>query len=296
MPMAERNLADATARATERALAGGALVPFDVTSLKVDDGPCPYRIEWASSLARKDQAAIPKPGAKLGAFNPFLPYDPALYVADLGPSHVLLLNKFPVAFGHVLVVTRDYAEQEQKLETDDLSALALAMQSIDGLAFFNGGPVAGASVRHRHLQIAPFSAPLIEALLDGAKADGLVQTLAALPFRHAFVRYTGEAADAAAAGRRLQQAYLACLAHCGLQADADGRLPAYNLLATRGWLLLVPRRCETWQEAGIAVSLNAMSFAGSIFVREASLIPLIREAGLMCVLSSVTFPSAQATT
>ncbi len=284
-------LAEQVTAVTRTALASGALVPFEVSGNAVDDAALPWRIEWASSLARKDQAAIPKPGAKPGAFNPFLPYDPALYVGDLGPGHVLLLNKFPVLFNHVLVVTRAFADQQHELSVADFTALAAAMSQIDGLAFFNGGVDAGASVQHRHLQIAPFASPLITALLPQAAADGQVQQLAALPFRHAFTRFAAPwPADIAAAGTRLHEAYRSSLAACGLSADANGTLPAYNLLATREWLLLVPRRRETWEDGSDRISLNAMSFAGSIFVRDPALMPKVRGTGLLPLLGAVTFP------
>ncbi|MDB5968418.1 MAG: hypothetical protein JWQ90_868 [Hydrocarboniphaga sp.] len=284
-------LAAAVSQVTQQALASGALIPFHVAGETALDAGLPWRIEWASSLALKDQAKIPKPGTKPGAFNPFLPYEPALYVSDLGEAHVLLLNKFPVLFNHVLIVTRDYADQERPLQRADFDALAIAMSGIDGLAFFNGGVTAGASVQHRHLQIAPFTAPLIEALLPEAAAGDATQPLARLPYRHAFVRFAyawpGAAADA---GARLFDAYRHCLDACGLQPGDNGRLPAYNLLATRDWFMLIPRSRETWRSGEHSVSLNAMSFAGSIFVRDPALIAPIRKAGLIALLSSVTFP------
>jgi ATP adenylyltransferase len=284
------DLAARVTAVTAAALASGALIPFEVAGETASEHGLPWRIEWASSLARKDQATIPKPGTKPGAFNPFLPYEPALYVADLGDAHVLLLNKFPVLFDHVLVVTREYADQELPLDAADLAALATAMMQIDGLAFFNGGVSAGASVQHRHLQIAPFSAPLIQALLPQAAAGDAPQQLAALPFRHAFLRLANSSASGTGFAARLYQAYRAALDHCGLQAGADGRLPGYNLLATRDWLLLVPRSRETWDDGDDRLSLNAMSFAGSIFVRDAALIPKVRAIGLMRLLGAVTYP------
>lgn len=282
-------LAEAVHQATQRALSQQALIPFEVSGQAVADDTLPWRVEWASSLAKKDQAGIPKPGAKPGAFNPFLPYDPALYVADLGDAHVLLLNKFPVLLNHVLVITRAYADQEQLLQPADLAALARAMSDIEGLAFFNGGVQAGASVQHRHLQIAPFKAPLMEALYPRSQPGEAPQTLAELPFRHAFVRFGRWPDTPEPAGAMLHERYRQALAHCGLQVQADGRLPPYNLLATRQWLLLVPRAREVWQDGDDRISLNAMSFAGSIFVRDPDLMPKVRRAGLMALLRSVTF-------
>lgn len=294
------DLAKASADTTQRALASGALVPFHIAREEASENGLPYRIEWASSLERKDQASIPKPGAKPSAsFNPFLPYDPALYVADLGDEHVLLLNKFPVLLNHVLVISRAFVDQELPLQRTDFAALAQAMTDIAGLAFYNSGTTAGASVQHRHLQIAPFTAPLIEALLPSANVSEAPQQLAALPFRHAFVRFDSAWPDALeTATDRLYAAYRAACEFCGIRAAAGERLPAYNLLAMRGWLLLVPRSRETWEHrsdgTGERISLNAMSFGGSIFVRQPELIGLVRDAGLLRILSAVTFPKAVA--
>jgi ATP adenylyltransferase len=38
----------------------------------------------------------------------------------------------------------------------------------------------------------------------------------------------------------------------------------YNLLVTREWILLVPRRAECYRQ----ISLNALAFAGSLFVKD----------------------------
>lgn len=92
------------------------------------------------------------------AFNPFLPYDKRLWVAHLPPSHELLLNKFPVSANHALVVTREFAEQEDDLTVEDLRAtwaVLDAMPGAGGMAFFNSGGESGASQRHKHLQVVP---------------------------------------------------------------------------------------------------------------------------------------------
>ena len=45
--------------------------------------------------------------------------------------------------------------------------------------------------------------------------------------------------------------------------DVSAATP-YNLLLTRNWMLLVPRRTEYFQQ----ISLNAMAFAGAFFVKD----------------------------
>ena len=286
-----QDLRAAVFRTTHSALESGALIPFDVTAETVRSEDGPWRIDWASSLARKDQTGIPKPGAKPTDFNPFLPYDPALHVADLGPDHVLLINKFPVKPGHVIVITRDFFEQQEALTRRDLGALATTMSGLPGLAIFNGGTTAGASLRHRHLQIAPMDAPLIEHLLPQIERSELPQQIRPLPFRHALIHFAEPwPQNQASAADRLFQAYQRALDFCGLKPGTDGTLPPYNLLATQQWLLLVPRSRETWETDGDAVSLNAIAFSGSIFVRDPALIARVKAAGLISLLRHVGVP------
>ena len=45
--------------------------------------------------------------------NPFLPYDPALLVAPISPTHVALLNRFNVVDDHFLIVTRSFEESRR---------------------------------------------------------------------------------------------------------------------------------------------------------------------------------------
>lgn len=54
--------------------------------------------------------------------DPFDPYDEALWVDHLSPSHTLLLNKFNVVEHHVLVVTRKFEKQTDPLNLQDLEA------------------------------------------------------------------------------------------------------------------------------------------------------------------------------
>ena len=52
-------------------------------------------------------------------------------------------------------MTRAFEEQTDLLNLEDFAALWFCLQEIDGLAFFNGGKIAGASQRHKHLQLIP---------------------------------------------------------------------------------------------------------------------------------------------
>src|SRR5690606_23263081 len=81
--------------------------------------------------------------------------DPDLTVSADSATHLALLNKYPVLPHHLLLVTRRSVPQEALLDDDDFAALAGALAEIDGLAFYNGGAVAGASQPRKHLQLVP---------------------------------------------------------------------------------------------------------------------------------------------
>jgi ATP adenylyltransferase len=81
----------------------------------------------------------------------------------------------------------------------------------------------------------------------------------------------------------LQAQYKRLLAVFGFQADEQGLLGPYNLLCTRRWMMIVPRRVESY--AGIAV--NALGFAGSLLVRSEAQLVQLRELGVLAVLQGV---------
>ena len=94
-------------------------------------------------------------------------------------------------------------------------------------------------------------------------------------------RWAGNPAQAAAQTLFL---YHQLLKQIGLEPNGD-RLQsgAYNLLATRDWLMLVSRAAEEYQ----GVSINALGFAGSLFVKDRAQLEQLRAIGPMAVLRAV---------
>ncbi len=292
-------------RQTEHALRSGALRPIETTETMIDEGGVRFQVRQVSSLTRKDQiraereAKVDVNVVKGSVFNPFLPYEADLFVADISETHIALLNKFPVIDHHLLIVTRCFKLQEALLDLADFAALTACMAEFDGIGFYNGGAQAGASQPHKHLQIVPLplgaSSPAlpIESVLESARMEDPVGTVPGLTFRHAFARLelgavgTAGAAGTAAAPQAAQTAfdcYHALLDALGLKAiEVNGELcqsAPYNLLVTRRWMLLVPRSAEFVE----GISVNALGFAGSFFVRDAARMEVIRRLGPMTVL------------
>jgi ATP adenylyltransferase len=294
------------AAATTRARAEGALQPIatELHVVKQEDIPFLVRV-LAGRAGRKtaqqkqESANIEAPPAGAGpstkapnapAFDPFLPYEPHMFVADVSPTHLCLLNKFNVIDNHLLVVTREFEEQESALNAEDFAALGACMAEIDGFAFYNAGKTAGASQRHKHLQITPLPwgpgsrrLPIEKALAVETLTDEV--QVRRWPYVHAALRLDPAwLENSEGAGERLVRCYVGLLRNFGIEpGDTGTLLPPYNLLATRTWMMLVPREHEAHE--GIAV--NALGFGGSLLVRSEAQLAYLKEIGPLAVLRGV---------
>lgn len=264
-------------QATRRALASGALQPIETETILLEDGGVRFIVRAVSSLARKSEAR-----SSAAAADPLGDYEPDLFVADLAPSHYVLLNKFPVVAGHALLVTRRFERQERLLGVEDFGALLACLREVDGLGFYNGGIAAGASQGRKHLQFVPL--PLAAKSPDDVPMERLFDD-SGLPFRHALSRIAPRSSAAA-----LHALYRESLRRCGLSAVAapEGEVQSapYNLLLRRRWMLVVPRSRECFE----SISVNALGFAGSLFVRSPQDLERVRGAGPMRVLRAVALP------
>jgi len=282
---------------TRHALACGALQPIETEQRVVEDGGVGFLVRVVSNQPRKDghrngQADKARKADK--GRNPFLPPDGDLTVGDISRTHLCVLNKFNVIDHHLLIITRRFEDQETLLTLQDFEALWACMAEFEGLGFYNGGVVAGASQPHKHLQMVPLplsnQGPLtpIEPLLAAAETTRTVDTATALPFRHVLSRLEPSiVADPRVAAGECLERYRAMLACAGIQSQEDhGQVwqsAPYNLLITRRWMLLVPRTREFFAN----ISVNALGFAGSLFVRDETQLAAAISHGPLRVLRKV---------
>jgi sulfate adenylyltransferase (ADP) / ATP adenylyltransferase len=273
---------------TESALACGALRSFETVQSVIEDGGVQFLVRQAANLARKEQAS--KLAAKSMADassewrDPFSPCEAALRIGDIGERHFLLLNKFNVLAHHLLIVTTDFEPQDTLLNADDFAALFACLDDFDGLGFYNGGTVAGSSQPHKHLQMVPL--PLdghalpIQPFIDAARGTGI--------FRVPDFAFAHAAASLSDASRSAYDTYRALLDAIGVEPlDVAGVMhqsAPYNLLVTRRWMLAVPR-AESHVE-GVAV--NALGFAGSLFVRDDAQRGIVERLGPMQLLAQAS--------
>ncbi|PZD75208.1 hypothetical protein C1752_00447 [Acaryochloris thomasi RCC1774] len=270
---------------TQQAITCGALQSISTTTERIEQQGLNFIVRVSDNIARKVSVAKKSKNKR----NPFLPYEEELFVADVSSTHVALLNKFNVVDHHLLIITRHFEPQESWLTLPDFKALASCLAEVDGLAFYNGGRTAGASQGHKHLQIVPL--PLIENDIFATPLEALTMTpsitqgMLELPFLHGIAPLSVDwTASSQAVATELIQSYRSLYEAAELSAE-DHPQP-YSLLVTRRWMLLVPRS----QESHAHISVNALGFAGSLFVRDYDQLERLKQIGPMSLLQKVTYP------
>ncbi|MBI5634680.1 MAG: phosphorylase [Nitrospirae bacterium] len=278
------------------ALASGALLPIRTGTAYVEDHGIRFVVRILSNLVLKDEDRLKRAQEKKG--NPFLPYEKDLFVADISPTHLSLLNKFNVMERHLLIVTREFEEQEDLLTSADFEALWTCMEEYDAVGFYNGGEAAGASQAHKHLQIVPL--PLadkgpaipIQPLVDEVKERGKITRLDRFSFKHCFVLFEQDSSGFPLSPvSRSFALYTDMLSDLGMSVPREGekvkQSGPYCLVVTRQWMLLVPRSREFYHD----ISVNSLGFAGCLLVRKPEHLKLFTNiTGPLDLLREVSLP------
>jgi ATP adenylyltransferase len=325
---------DKVTKQTEFALSCGALHPIPTKCENLEQDGIRFLVRIVSNLVRKDEAKQKQDKATDTSgkdFNPFLPYEQDLFVADISDTHVCLLNKFNIVDHHLLIITREFEEQENLLTLQDFEAMWACLAQIDGLVFYNAGQAAGASQRHKHLQLIPLPlTPLIppanggrteaqlfiqegvggevsknlllslrgsqipiEPIFASAIFEETVGTIPIFAFKHAIAQLDPHSAKSPLeAASATLKCYHSLLNAVGLQPDigvkSNKQSTPYNLLATREWMLIVPRSQERFE----SISINSLGFAGAMLVRNEQQMQILKDYGPMTALKSVAVPVA----
>ncbi|CAD5958109.1 Protein APA1 [Planktothrix agardhii] len=279
---------------TEYALNCGALASIPTDYDFIEEGNIHFLVRILSNLARKQKAKKKqqKKLAKSGKeFNPFLPYEQDLFVGNLSETHLCLLNKFNVVDYHLLIITRQFEEQETWLTQADFEAMWLSLAEIDGLVFYNGGKLAGASQRHKHLQLVPF--PLvpdginlpIEPAIASVQFNNSIGIIPEFPFVHAIASFNPDWINqSSTAAIFTLELYLELLAKVGLSVgDQPFQSGAYNLLATRNWMMIIPRSQEKFE----GISINSLGFGGTLLVKNSEQLQQLKSYHPLTVLKQV---------
>jgi len=238
-------------------------IPCDIEI--IEEQGVPFVVRYAPRLIEKIRASqSPKKD------NPFLPPEPELLVGPIGHHHQLVLNKFNVLPVHGLIISNAFVAQTDQLQLNDFAAVHRVLAQTDGLVFYNGGEVAGASQRHRHFQLVPRDMGAgclpIQAIIDACQQHQHGQIF---PFEHRLYWLPDYEPET------LLDAWL----------KLEFAWQPYNLLLTRQWMLVIPRK----QESTHQISVNSLGFAGALLAKNETERRVIRELGPMQILQQVCF-------
>ncbi|KAE8151088.1 HIT-like protein [Aspergillus avenaceus] len=283
---------------------------FSQTHLSTIHAGIPYQLRYCPALANKPSGAPnPEKSSSKPKFDPFQDPSPDLLIAQIpreNPTHVLVLNKFPVIPNHFILATKAWKPQTDILEKGDLEATYACVKAWGEehqakgtdpqrlFAFFNSGNESGASQPHRHLQFLPVEAmaegdtgswrPLIDVVASQPKSSGSeYQTAAEIPFAH-FALPIPPNPSAEVLHSIYLSLYKAAVATAQGRSASHSRTTSgeaaisYNLALTDSVMLICPRRSESAQirvdsatskdvaEAGV-VALNGTVLAGTLMVK-----------------------------
>lgn len=281
---------------TQSALDEGALQPISTQLKIVPDRGIPFAVRIVDSLNRKEIAQKKRQNQpKDKPFNPFLPYEEALFVEDLSSSHVCLLNKYNVVDHHLLIVTREYQSQDSWLSYSDFEALVRCLWVADGLGFYNGGYEAGASQHHKHLQLIPLNSPdgtealpISSMIRDQKNHWETHQRLPSLPFWHSLYELSLQWNESHlnAISDRLLRTYRQIMADLGMNLQGESPDAPYNLLITRDWMMGIRRSQASYQGIGV----NSLGYGGWLLVKTAADLEKLKHIGPMNLLQQVGCP------
>ena len=206
--------------------------------------------------------------------NPFNPWDKILEVDKIGTNHQLILNKYPVQKGHILLITNTWRPQDGWLDINDWIAIQMVNEDTSGLWFFNSSPIAGASQPHRHFQLlrrdhGEIICPREKWFLDLENNNDQDSKLK----KNAVVSKFNFLDNSI----NIYNLYLELSNKIGLGNPIDDEKPRfpYNILITNNWIAIIKRKYDHVH----GFSVNGLGFAGYLLVTEKSNINYLKKYG-----------------
>lgn len=102
----------------------------------------------------------------------FTDEDPDFTLCEIAPNHKLILNKYCWLRPQLILHTRDFQSQRDRLTQNDIEASWSVIHELGDryVVVFNGGPDAGSSVAHKHLQLFPLPSwkTIAERIAEGS--------------------------------------------------------------------------------------------------------------------------------
>ena len=206
--------------------------------------------------------------------NPFNPWEKILEIERIGNNHQLILNKYPVQKGHILLITNSWKPQNGWLDIDDWVAIRKVNKDTSGLWFFNSSPIAGASQPHRHIQLlrrsygennCPREKWFLDFKINNDNETKLKKSIVVSDF------------DFLENSTYLYNLYLELTRKIGLGDPINDKKPKfpYNILITNKWIAIIKRKFDHIH----GFSVNGLGFAGYLLITEKSNINYLKKYG-----------------
>ncbi len=206
--------------------------------------------------------------------NPFCPWEKILEIDKIGDDHQLILNKYPVQKGHILLITNNWKPQNGWLDINDWKAIQQVNKDTSGLWFFNSSPIAGASQPHRHFQLlrrsrdeisCPREKWFLDINLEQDKNSKLKKNIIVSKFN-----FLDNSVS-------IFELYLELCKKLGIGDPRSNKKPIspYNILITNKWIAIIKRKKDHIH----GFSINGLGFAGYLLVTEKSNINYLKKFG-----------------
>lgn len=222
--------------------------------------------------------------------NPFLPpFENGIFITDLKKTHRLIFNKYMITKEHVLIVTRIFEPQFFEITKEDLEKSYLLLKTLNGFCFFNSDKRAGASQRHKHLQIVPnknfetfYLQEIREIILKSYKfgrksSTEKIEDVEDLEFpifegfKYSFVKFREFNAY-----KESIEEFSVFLKNvfdfCMRNLDNESNEFSFNLIFGDNWMLVVLRKNE---RIFGKISMNALGVLGNILVKNVELFDFV---------------------
>ena len=206
--------------------------------------------------------------------NPFNPWEKILEIEKIGNHHQLILNKYPVQSGHILLITNSWKPQNGWLDINDWVAIQKVNKNTSGLWFFNSSPIAGASQPHRHFQLLrrsndQVSCPREKWFLD-LKISNEQETKLKKSIVVSHLNFLENSSN-------IYNLYLELTKKIGLGDPINDEKPRhpYNILITNKWIAIIRRRFDHLH----GFSINGLGFAGYLLITKKSDINYLKNNG-----------------
>ena len=266
---------------SRKALESGALIPLNTIKYKANYRNLDYELRFL-------RPPIPKYLIEYGPkLNPFIPWDSRLEIKAINDKHILILNKYPVQLGHMLLITNTWKAQNGWLSIEDFEAIVNVDNDTSGLWFFNSSKEAGASQPHRHFQLLPRHyndniCPRYEwfcsLLNNNININYISKISKSISIKPRYKNKKNCAID-------LFNSYKIMVRDMGLgEINVNIKpLKPYNLLLTSEWIAMITRL----KDRSNGFNINALGFAGYFLGTKKSNIDMLIKFGPEEILKGV---------